>query len=88
MVDVQDFLEIKVVQGGERKKFELTEKMLNITLKDIFYPLLKDLKLKEKDVFLSIESGKMLAKHHLNLSLREIVEQFGTTLFLYSEKIF
>ena len=87
MVNDQDSLVIKIVQSGELNKFVLSEKMLNRKLKDLLFPILKELKLKEKDVFLSIESGKMISSYYFNLTIKEIVEVYGTRLNLYSEKI-
>ena len=86
-MDPNNTFEIKNIQSGEITRFELSEIILNKKLKDILRPMLKGLKLKEKDVFLSIESGKMLGDYHLNLPLKMVIEQFGTRLNLYSETI-
>ncbi len=83
----REFLEIRVVQSGEIERFELTDNLLNKKFIDLLNPLLRTLKLKEKDVFLSIKSGKMIGYNHLNLPVKMIIEKFGTKLNLYSETI-
>ena len=81
------FLFIKMIQGGEIKKIELTEFTLAKTFKEIYFPILKQLKMKEKDVFLSTESGRSISSYDLDLTVEEIVKKFGDKLNLYYEKI-
>ena len=82
------FLTFKIVQSGEIKKVELSNSNLRKSFRNILLSLLKELKLKQKDVFLSNEEGKMIGNHDLSLSVEEIIHKFGTILKLYSEKIF
>ncbi|MFX0001536.1 MAG: hypothetical protein ACFE9Q_08465 [Candidatus Hodarchaeota archaeon] len=84
----KEFLSFKIIQSGEIKKVPLTLVNMNKNFRNIYLSLLKELKLKEKDTFLSNEEGKMIGLPDLSLSLEEIVRKFGTILKLYSEKIF
>ena len=86
--DREKFLTFKIIQSGEIIKVQLTPINLKKSFLDIFQSLLKDLKLKEKSVFLSNEEGKMIGNHDFRLSLNEILHKFGTILKLYSERIF
>lgn len=81
------FFIIKIIQSGEIKSFSLTKENLNRPFKEIFLPLIKELKLKLKDIFLSTDAGKTLINKDLNLSLNEILKKFGTKINLYYEKI-
>ena len=82
-----EFLIIKIVQSGEILKIPLHERNLKKQFRQMYLPLLKDYKLKEKDVFFSNEQGKTMVDFHLNLSVKEIVEKFGQKLKLYYEQI-
>ena len=82
-----DIFIIKIIQSGELKTIPLTEENLNRPFKEIFLPLIKELKLKLKDLFLSNDAGKTLINKDLNLSLNEILKKFGTKINLYYEKI-
>jgi len=84
----KEFLSFRIIQSGEIKKVPLTPVNLKINFRDIYLSLLKELKLKQKDTFLSNEEGKMIRIPDLSLSLEEIVHKFGPMLKLYSEKIF
>jgi len=86
-MDDQDIFSIKIVQSGDLNKFVLSERMLHRELKSLLFPLLKELKLKEKEIFLSNDEGKMMQKVDLNRPLNEIIQKFGYQLNLYSEKI-
>jgi hypothetical protein len=54
---------------------------------EIYSSTLKDLKLKQKDAYLSNEEGKMIGDLDLNRSLEEIIKKFGLSLKLYYEKV-
>ena len=77
----------KIVQSGESIKIPLTKDNLSIEFKEIYFKLLKELRLKQKDSYLSNEEGKMIGDLDLNLSIEEIVMKFGKKLRLYYEKI-
>lgn len=82
-----EFLSIKISQGGEIKKIPLTPETLRKKFKNLYIPILKELKLKHKYVFLSNENGKMIGPFDFNLNLGEIVNKFGKILKLYSERV-
>ena len=82
-----DLFIIKIIQSGEIKSFFLTKENLNRPFKEIYLPIIKELKLKLKDTFLSNDAGKTLINKDLNLSLNEILKKFGTKINLYYEKI-
>ena len=82
-----DLFTIKIIQSGELKTIPLTEENLNRPFKEIYLPIIKGLKLKLKDIFLSNDAGKTLINKDLNLSLNEILKKFGTKINLYYEKI-
>jgi hypothetical protein len=82
-----DFFIIKVIQSGDTIRKVLSEKNLNIQFRTIVLPLLRDLNLKEKEIFFSNDSGKMVGDLEFKLPLKSIIEKFGTKLNLYSEKI-
>ncbi len=84
----KEFLTFKIIQRGEIIKIQLTPNNLKKNFQDIFHSLLKELKLKQKDTFLSNEEGKMIGIHDLSLSLEEILHKFGIILKVYSEKIY
>ena len=83
----KQFLFFKIVQSGERIKIPLTKENLTSEMKEIYLILLKDLKLKQKDVYISNEEGKMIGDFDMKLSLEDIVSKFGNKLKLYYEKI-
>lgn len=82
-----DILWIKVVQSGELKKIPLSEVNLSKKFKDIYFPMLKELKLKQNYAFLTDETGKMLGPLDIADSVENIVKKFGSKLELYYEKI-
>ncbi len=82
-----EFFIIKIIQSGEIKSFSLTNENLSKKFKDLYFPVIKGLKIKKKDVFLSNDAGRALDSIDLNLSLKEIIEKFGNKLNLYYEKI-
>ena len=79
---------IKVVQSGEKVEIPLTEKNLEREFKEFYSNILKELKLKQKDVYLTNEEGKMIGISDLNLSLQDVIKKFGFRLKLYSERVF
>ena len=79
---------LKIVQSGDIIKIPLIEKNLTNEFKDLFFPLLKEFKLKQEDVYISNEEGMMLSVFDLNSSLQDVIKKFGAKLKLYSEKIF
>ena len=81
----QQVLSFKIVQSGESIKIPLTEKDLTSEFEEIYYPLLQELKLKQKDVYVSNEEGMMLNTSDQTLPLREVIEKFGNKLKLYYE---
>lgn len=85
--DGNEFLSFKVIQSGEVIKVSLTPANLRKKFHNIYLSLLKELKLKQKDTFLSNEEGMMIGIPDLSLSLEEIINKFGTMLKVYSEKI-
>ena len=82
-----EFLSLKIVQSGETKKIPLTPENMKKKFKKIYLPILKELKLKHKDVFLSNEEGKMIGPFDFSLNLGEIINRFGNELKLYSERV-
>ncbi len=83
-----EFLFLKIIQSREIIKIVISDKNLKKNLKEFYVPILKELKVKEKDVFISNEEGKMLGNYDLELPLNLIFKKFGNNLKLYSEKIF
>ncbi|MCK4687347.1 MAG: hypothetical protein KAT66_04405 [Candidatus Lokiarchaeota archaeon] len=83
-----EFLFLKIIQSGEIIKIVISDKNLRKNLKEFYVPILKELKVKEKDVFISNEESKMLGNYDLELPLNLIIKKFGNNLKLYSEKIF
>ena len=81
------FLFFKIVQSGESIKIPLTEKNLFSEFKEIYFSLLKELKLKQKDVYISNEEGKMVGDLELTLPLDDVIKKFGTKLKIYYEKV-
>ena len=82
-----EFLSLKIVQSGEIKKIPLIPENMKKKFKNIYLPILKTLKLKHKDVFLSNEEGKMIGPFDYSLNLGEIINRFGNELKLYSERV-
>ncbi|MFX1321272.1 MAG: hypothetical protein ACFFAQ_06465 [Promethearchaeota archaeon] len=82
------FLFLKIIQSGEIIKIALTDMNLKKNLREFYFPILKRLKLKEKNVFISNEEGKMLGNPDLELPLKVISKKFGYRLRLYSERVF
>ena len=82
-----EFLSLKIVQSGEIKKIPLTPENVKKKFKNIYLPILKELKLKHKDVYLSNEEGKMVGPFDFSLKLSEIINRFGNELKLYSERV-
>ena len=83
----EEFLSFKIIQSGEIKKVPLTPMNLIKKFREIYIALLKELRLKQKDTFLSNDEGMMVGIHDLGLTLNEIIIKFGTLLKVYSEKI-
>ena len=81
------FLFFKIIQGGDIEKVELTELTLEKNFKEVYFLILKKHNMKEKNVFLSTESGRSISSFDLNLTVEEIVKKFGNKLNLYYEKI-
>ena len=79
---------IKIVQSGEEVEIPLKLKNLQRHFKEFYNNILKELKLKQKDVYITNEEGKMIGFADLNSSLEDIITKFGTRLKLYSEKVF
>ncbi|MFX0036202.1 MAG: hypothetical protein ACFE9I_11255 [Candidatus Hermodarchaeota archaeon] len=79
---------IKIVQSGEEVEIPLILKNLQRHFKEFYNNILKELKLKQKDVYITNEEGKMIGIADLNSSLEDIITKFGTRLKLYSEKVF
>ncbi len=85
---VNEFLSFKIIQGGETIKVKLSTVNLRKKFDEIYGSLLKELKLKQKDTYLSNEEGMMIGDLDLNLYLEDIIKKFGTKLKLYYEKVF
>ena len=83
----EEFFILKIIQSGEIKSFSLNEVNLSKKFRDIYLPIIKELKLKKKHVFLSNDAGKALSNLDLNRSLKEILEKFGNKINLYYEQI-
>ena len=82
-----EFLSLKIVQSGEFKKIPLSPENMKKKFKNVYLPILKELKLKHKDVYLSNEEGKMIGPFDYSLNLGEIINRFGNELKLYSERV-
>ncbi|TFG15162.1 MAG: hypothetical protein EU535_01985 [Promethearchaeota archaeon] len=78
---------IKIIQSGNIKSFSLTESNLNTQFRELYAPLIKELKLSKKDIFFTNDQGKALNNIDLNLPLFKIIEKFGNKINLYYEKI-
>jgi len=83
-----EFLFLKIIQSGEIIRISLTDMNLKKNIKEFYVPILKRLKLKGKNVFISNEEGKMLGNSDLELPLKVILKKYGYRLKLYSERVF
>lgn len=84
----EKFLSFKIIQSGEIKNLLLNEVNLRRKFNEIYFSILKELKLDPRDTYLSNEEGRMIGNLDLNLSLEEVVNKFGYILKIYYEKIF
>ncbi|MFX0022686.1 MAG: hypothetical protein ACFE9S_10185 [Candidatus Hermodarchaeota archaeon] len=82
-----NYLSIKIIQSGDIIRIKISKENLRKEFHDIYSSLLKDLKLKQKDTYLSNDEGKMIGVLDLNSSLEEIIQKFGLKLKLYYEKV-
>lgn len=82
-----EFLFVKIVQSGEIKKIPLNELNLSKKFNALYIPMLKKLKLKKNDAFLTNESGQMFNKVNFDETVEDVVKEFGSKLKLYYEKI-
>ena len=80
-------LSIRIIQSGDIIRISLSKENLKKKFYDIYSSLLKELKLKQKDSYLSNEEGKMIEEFDLKLSTEDIIQKFSTKLKLYYEKI-
>lgn len=87
-IEQEKFLSFKIIQSGEIIKISLSQTNLRKKFHEIYLSLLKELKLKQKDTFLSNNEGKMIGIPDLGLSLEGIINKFGRKLRLYCEKVF
>ena len=85
---IYEFMSFKIIQSGEIIKISLSTANLRKKFYDIYFSILKELKLKQKDTYLSNEEGKMIGDIDLTLPLVDIIKKFGTKLKLYYEKVF
>ncbi|NVM35612.1 MAG: hypothetical protein HWN81_08450 [Candidatus Lokiarchaeota archaeon] len=84
----EKFLSFKIIQSGEIKRISLNEANLRRRFNEIYFSILKELKLNPRDTYLSNEEGRMIGNLDLNLSLVDVVKKFGNKLKIYYEKIF
>ena len=87
-IEQEKFLSFKIIQSGEIIKISLNQTNLRKKFQEIYLSLLKKLKLKHKDAFLSNDEGKMIGIPDWDLSLEGIINKFGRKLRLYCEKVF
>ena len=85
---IYEFMSFKIIQSGEIIKISLSTANLRKKFYYIYFSILKELKLKQKDTYLSNEEGKMIGDIDLTLPLVDIIKKFGTKLKLYYEKVF
>ncbi|MFX1591562.1 MAG: hypothetical protein ACFFB6_01820 [Promethearchaeota archaeon] len=85
--NLDNFLSVKIIQSGDIIKVSLSSTNLKKKFNEIYGSLLRELKLKQKDTYLSNKEGKMIGDFELELSLEEIIKKFGNRLKLYYEKI-
>jgi hypothetical protein len=83
-----EFLSFKIVQSGEIIKISLTTSILGKKFNDIYFSLLKELKLKQENTYISNQEGKMIGITDLDLPVKDIVRKYGVELKLYYERIF
>lgn len=88
MDEEEDILKIKLVQGGETKAIELSEKLKHSKFGQLLDSFLKQLGMKRKDVYLSTDSGKMINPLYYNQTVKQIVRKYGSDFNLYNEKVF
>jgi len=77
---------IKVIQSGEIIKIDLDDTSLSTIFREIYLPLLKKLRFKSEDAYLSNDQGKMVRNLDLKLPLKLIIEQFGNKLDYITKK--
>ncbi|MFX0005973.1 MAG: hypothetical protein ACFFAV_04500 [Candidatus Hermodarchaeota archaeon] len=82
-----EYLSILIVQSGDIIRIKTSTENLRKEFYDIYSSMLRDLKLKQKYAYLSNEEGKMIGDFDLNKSLEEILQEFGSRLKLYYEKV-
>lgn len=85
--NLDNFLSVKIIQSGDIIKVSLSSTNLKKKFNEIYGSLLRELKFKQKDTYLSNKEGKMIGDFDLELSLEEIIKKFGNRLKLYYEKI-
>ncbi|MFX1309683.1 MAG: hypothetical protein ACFE8C_08305 [Promethearchaeota archaeon] len=85
--NLDNFLSVKIIQSGDIIKVSLSSTNLKKKFNEIYGSLLRELKFKQKDTYLSNKEGKMIGDFDLELSLEEIIKKFGKRLKLYYEKI-
>ena len=85
--DIKEDFKIKIIQSGKIKSFSLTESNLNKKFREVYTPLIKELKLSKKDIFFTNDEGRALNNMDLNLPLNKIIEKFGKKINLYYDKI-
>ncbi|MFX1388186.1 MAG: hypothetical protein ACFE9M_13290 [Promethearchaeota archaeon] len=85
--NLDNFLSVKIIQSGDIIKVSLSSTNLKKKFNEIYGSLLRELKLKQKDTYLSNKEGKMIGDFDLELSLEEIIKKFGNRLKLHYEKI-
>lgn len=84
--NLEDF-EIKIIQGGKIKSYSLNEENLSKKFKEICNPLMKELKLSNKDILFTTIEGKALNNSDLSLPLTKLINKYGKRINLYSDKI-
>ncbi|MFX1420150.1 MAG: hypothetical protein ACFE9N_14630 [Promethearchaeota archaeon] len=85
--NLDNFLSVKIIQSGDIIKISLSPTNLRKKFNNIYSLLLKELKFKQKDTYLSNEEGRMVGNIDMELSLEKIIKKFGNKLKLYYEKI-
>ena len=78
---------LKIIQSGDIIKIDLDDTNLSTIFSEIYFPLLKTLRLKREDVYLSNDQGKMVRNLDLKLPLKQIIELYSNKLNLYYEKV-
>ncbi len=85
--DYTKFLSIKIIQSGDIIRIKTSKQNMRKEFYDIYSSILRDLRLKQKDVYLSNEEGKMIGDFDYSKPLEEIIQKFGLKLKLYYEKV-